>query len=291
MATYNEYFLFYIRKLVITINIFGKDAIIGDFQLSNYGLILASFEGTDSHAEELGMNHTTIEEYIGHNPVPVYLGSSYNSKLTPTATIIKDPSLNTNNDQYFSEHECREVLRQLTGFRGYKQMQIFSYEFDELLFFNIRVTNVRYQTIGGRIAGIILDMECDSQFAWSSDFNYMFNATQSSNIIFFNTSDNLYDYSYPKVTIKMINDIPELSIINLQDNNWTTIFKSLYANEIITMDSKNKALTSSNNSRIISNDFNMHFIRLVPGKNEFKVNGNVQMTFTYKVPRKVGFVL
>ena len=93
MATYNEYFLFYIRKLVITINIFGKDAIIGDFQLSNYGLILASFEGTDSHAEELGMNHTTIEEYIGHNPVPVYLGSSYNSKLTPLSLIhISEPT-------------------------------------------------------------------------------------------------------------------------------------------------------------------------------------------------------
>lgn len=277
---------------MITINIFGKDAIIGDFQLSNYGLILASFEGANSSDEEIGMKHDTIEEYIGHNPMPVYLGSSFSSKLNLTATIIKDPSINNNaNSNYFTEHECREILRQLTGFRGYKQMQIFSYEFDELLFFNIRVANVKYQKIGACVAGIILEMECDSQFAWSTDFNYTFNATPSSNIIFFNTSDNLYDYIFPQITIKAINDISELSIISIQDSNWTTTISSIAANEIITMDSKNKILTSSTPSRIISNDFNMHFIRLVPGKNEFKVNGAIQITFTYKVPRKVGFVL
>lgn len=277
---------------MITINIFGKDAIIGDFQLSNYGLILASFEGANSSDEEIGMKHDTIEEYIGHNPMPVYLGSSFSSKLNLTATIIKDPSINNNvNSNYFTEHECREVLRQLTGFRGYKQMQIFSYEFDELLFFNIRVANVKYQKIGACVAGIILEMECDSQFAWSTDFNYTFNVTQSSNIIFFNTSDNLYDYIFPKITIKAINDISELSIINIQDGNWTTTISSITANEIITMDSKNKILTSSLHQRIISNDFNMHFIRLVPGKNEFKVTGDIQITFTYKVPRKVGFVV
>ena len=168
---------------MITINIFGSDAIIGDFQLSNYGLILASFEDPNSNDEEIGMNHETIEEYIGHSPTPKFLGASFSSKLTPTAVIIKDPCLNINEqDKYFTEHECREVLRQLTGFRGYRQMQILPYEFDELLFFNIRVVNVRYQKVGGHVAGIILDMECDSQFAWSNEFNYTFNVSSSSSI-------------------------------------------------------------------------------------------------------------
>ena len=277
---------------MIIIDIFGQDAIIGDFQLSNYGLILASFENPSSKDEGLGMDHNTIEEYIGHTPTPVYLGSSYNSKLCPTATLVKDPRININeSDKYFSEHECREILRQLTGFCGYKQMQIFSYEFDELLYFNIRITDVKYQRIGARIAGIILEMECDSQFAWSSDFNYTFQASPSSNLIFFNTSDDLYDYALPKVTIKTKSNITELSIKNLEDNSWTSTLKTLSANEIITMDSKQCILSSSDPNRIISNDFNMHFIRLVPGKNEFEVNHDIEITFSYKVPRKVGFVL
>ncbi len=276
---------------MITINIFGSDAIIGDFQLSNYGLILASFEDPNSNDEEIGMNHETIEEYIGHSPTPKFLGASFSSKLTPTAVIIKDPCLNINEqDKYFTEHECREVLRQLTGFRGYRQMQILPYEFDELLFFNIRVVNVRYQKVGGHVAGIILDMECDSQFAWSNEFNYTFNVSSSSSIILFNNSDNLYDYLLPKVTIKSNSSISNLSIVNLFDNNWTSTLKSLSANEIVIMDSNNSTLMSSNPNRIISNDFNMHFIRLVPGKNEFRVSHDIQLTFTYKVPRKVGFI-
>lgn len=277
---------------MIKIDIFGLDAIIGDFQLSNYGLILASFEDSNSSDEEVGMNHNTIEEYIGYNPTPIYLGSSFDSKLKPTATFIKDPSITVNeSDKYFTEHEIREILRQLTGFRGYKRMQVFSYEIDEFLFFNIRVTNVRYQKIGGRVAGIILDMECDSQFAWSSDFNYTFNASPSSSLIFFNTSDNLYDYLLPKVTIKSTTAITNLTITNLMDNNWTSSFKSLSANETITMDSQNNILSSSKTGRLINNDFNMHFIRLVSGKNEFRVSHNVQITFSYKVPRKVGFII
>lgn len=272
-------------------NIFGLDAIIGDFQLSNYGLILSSFENTDSSDEELGMNHDTIEEYIGQKPVPVYLGSSFHSKLKPTATLIKDPNANINVNKYFTEHECREILRQLTGFWGYKRMQIFSYEFDELLFFNIRVTNVRYQKAAGGIVGIILDMECDSPFAWSNDFHYTFQASPSSNLIFFNTSDDLYSYLLPKVTIRSNTAISNLSITNITDNHWITSFKSLSAGEVITMDSQNNLLSSSHPSRMICNDFNMHFIRLVPGKNEFRVSHNIQITFTYKVPRKVGFVL
>lgn len=276
---------------MITMEVFGSDAIIGDFQLSNYGLILASFEDPNSNDEEIGMNHETIEEYIGHSPTPKFLGASFSSKLTPTAVIIKDPCLNINEqDKYFTEHECREVLRQLTGFRGYRQMQILPYEFDELLFFNIRVVNVRYQKVGGHVAGIILDMECDSQFAWSNEFNYTFNVSASSSIILFNNSDNLYDYLLPKVTIKSNSSISNLSIVNLFDNNWTSTLKSLSANEIVIMDSNNSTLISSNPNRIISNDFNMHFIRLVPGKNEFRVSHDIQLTFTYKVPRKVGFI-
>lgn len=254
-------------------------------------MILASFEATSSKEEELGMNHNSIEEYISNNPVPVFLGSSYNSKLCPIATLVKDPCINyTDDKKYFSEHECREVLRQLTGFRGYKQMQIFSNEFDELLFFNVRVSNVKYQKVGGNVAGIILEMECDSQFAWSNEFNYTFNALSTSNIILFNNSDNLYDYLLPKVTIKSNSDISNLSIINLLDNNWTSTLKSLSANEIVTMDSNNSTLISSNKDRIISNDFNMHFIRLIPGKNEFQVSHDINITFTYRVPRKVGFI-
>lgn len=202
--------------------LFGKDMYIGDFKLSDYGLILASFDSNVSNSEdELGMDHETIESYIGHNPVPVYLGSKYTNKLKPQATIVKDYCYNTN--PYFTEHECREILRQLTGFRGYKKMQLYSYEFDELIYFYVRVTNVSYRKIAGKVAGIILQMECDSQFAWSRDFSSVYNVKAGTPFIFYNSSDDLYNYLLPKITIVSRSSIPELKIKNL-----SALYTTLY---------------------------------------------------------------
>lgn len=270
--------------------LFAKDAVIGDFKLSNYGLMLASFDdGSKNTEEDLGMDSGTIEEFISDNPVPVYLGYKHNNKLKPTITIVKD--VNVDKRDYFTEHECREILRQLTGYHGYKTMQIQCYALDELLFFNIRITSVSYRKIKGKVCGIILKCECDSQFAWSKDYNYSFNTTPNKNLIFHNTSDDLFHYLLPIVTIKSESDISKLTIVNIADNNWTTIIEDIHAGEIITIDSKHEIITSSNKNRIISNDFNMHFIRLVSGKNEFEINEKLKITFNYKVPRKVGFIL
>lgn len=270
-------------------NLFGKDMIIGNFKLSDYGFMLASFDANSSDDEEdLGMDYETMEEYIGHNPVPVYLGSTYSNKLRPQVTIVKDHC--NNSSAYFSEHECREVLRQLTGFRGYKTMQIYYYEFDELLYFNVRTVNASYKKIGSKVVAIMLQMECDSQFAWSKDFVNVYNATPSNPIMFCNSSDDLNHYLFPKVTITSNASISSLEIKNISANHWTTKINHISANEIITMDSKNEILTSSIPGRNVLNDFNMHFIRMIAGQNNIEVNSDVTITFEFRVPRKVGFI-
>ena len=270
-------------------DLFGKDMIIGDFKLSDYGLILASFDSNSANdEEELGMDYETIEEYIGHNPIPVYLGSKYNNKLKPQATIIKDVCYDQ--PYYFTEHECREVLRQLTGFRGYKTMQIYSYEFDELLYFNVRIVNASYRKISDKVVAIILQMECDSQFAWSKEFITVYSASPERPIMFYNSSDDLNNYLLPKITITSNSPIASLKIKNIFDDNWVTEIKNISANEVITMDSKNEILTSSMANRNVLNDFNMHFIRMVAGQNNIEVNSDITITFEFKVPRKVGFV-
>lgn len=271
-------------------NLFGEDVIIGNFKLSDYGLMLASFDSESSNEEEeLGMDHETIEEYIGHNPVSIYLGAKYQNKLKPQITIIKD--VHTNYNLYFTEHECREVLRQLTGYSGYRNMQIRPYNFDELMYFNVRVTKVYYKKIAGKVVGIILQMECDSQFAWSREFNISYNLKSEDTIRIYNRSDDLYNYLYPKVTISPLSSsIQNLELINISDNNWSTTISNISNGEIITMDSKNEILQSSNKDRIIMNDFNMHFIRFVPGENQIRSNSDIQITFNFRIPRKVGFI-
>lgn len=268
-------------------NLFGDDMVIGDFRLSEYGLILASFEDMSDVEEELGMNYETTEEYISNNPIPVFIDAKYSDKLRPIATIIKNPC--SLQEKYFTEHDCRCILRELTGYYGYKTMQIYSNSMDEVLYFNVRINNVKYKKISGKIVGIILEMECDSHFAWSKEFNYTFNVTADTILSFYNISDDLNNYLKPTIKITTSSDISELKIINQNDNNWETIIKNLSNNEVITMDCKNEILESSTNRNVL-NDFNMHFIRFVAGVNNLQVNNDVTIDISFRYPRKVGFV-
>lgn len=277
------------RKLVMNMNLFGEDVVIGDFRLSDYGLMLASFDSESSNEEEeLGMDHETIEEYIGHNPVPIYLGAKYQNKLKPQITIIKDVEIHS--DMHFTEHECREVLRQLTGYKGYKSMQIRTFNFDELIYFNVRIIKVFYKKVASKVIGIIIQLECDSQFAWSKEFNISYNVKSGEIFRIYNRSDDLYNYLYPKVTISSLSSIQNLEIKNISDDNWISAILNISNGEIITMDSKNEILQSSNKDRVIMNDFNMHFIRLVSGENKMQANCDISITFNFRVPRKVGFI-
>ena len=269
-------------------NIFGSDMYYGDFKLSDLGLMLSTFSLEDE--EELGMDYEVIEEFVGHNPVPVYLGSQYTSKLELTTTIIKSKCNVRDYSPTFTEHECREVLRQLTGFRGYQRVQIIPDEPDELYYFYARTKSVSYLKYGGGIVGIILNLECDSQFAWSKEFEYKYDMTAGQVYTLVNMSDDLYNYLLPTVIISSPTAIDSLTFTNITDDNWETTIKNIKANEVITMDSKRSILTTSTADRYILNDFNLHFIRLVSGANQFKVDKACSLTFRYSVPRKVGVV-
>ena len=268
-------------------DLFGSDMIIGDYKLSDRGLALASFSSA-SEEEELGMDYEVVEEFIGYNPVPIYLGAKYSNKLTPQATIIKDPCLDDN--RFFTENECRDILRALTGFQGYRPMMIISDEVEDNYTFNVRVQKASYYKIQGRVVGIILYLECDSQFAWSKEIELNFDITAGQQFKIFNQSDDLYNYLLPQVTITAKEDMTDLQIINITDNNRVTKINEMKNQEIIVLDSKTKITTSTIKGKSVLNNFNLHFIRLVAGENVIETNKNIHISFKFKLPRKVGFV-
>lgn len=267
--------------------IFAKDVIIDDFKFSDYGLILASFSNNTEVTEDLGMNHETVEEYVGYAPKPVYLGSQYSSKLKPTLTLIKDPCIHKS--LYFTEHECRDMLRRLAGSHGYKKMQLLHESMDEELFYNVRTVSVNYQKVNGKIVGIILNMECDSQFAWTKEMDIAISAKQDKAFHLYISTDDLNNYIYPIMIVTAPVMLDHISIKNITDNQWETTIDRMFKGEIITIDSLHQTISSSQ-ERLIADDFNMHFPRFVPDKNTFVTNRDVAIRFKYVLPRKVGFV-
>lgn len=269
--------------------VFGNDWILGNFQASNFGLMLASFSYNGESEDELGFKLSTNEEFIGNKPVPVYLGDKYEDKLRPQITLCKNPDTYSQKDLYFSEKDCRWILRELTGIRGYQWMKIIDLEESEDIWFKAKANNVSYKRVGGNIVGFIIELECNSCYGYSTEFITKINAKTKTPFKLFNNSDDLTNYVLPTVTIKTTST-GTFSICNQSDNNWITEIKNMKVNESVVIDSEHEILSSSEVSHNhLLDDFNLHFIRLVSNENIFVTNVDAIITFKYRVPRKVGF--
>lgn len=249
-------------------------------------MIAISFSYNGESEDELGITPSTIEEYIGNNPVPLYLGQKYEKKLTPRLTFMKDPCFSE--DVIFSEKELRSIIRVITGNKGYQWLKVINTDIDEDLWYRVIVNNISYKRIGGHITGLIIDMECDSAFAWSKQNIVTINVKSGKKFYIYNNTDDLNSYVLPFIEI-ISNNPGIISITNISDNNWISQIKNVRANEKISIDSQREIITSSIEHNLLLNDFNLHWIRLVPDKNEYISDTDLTITFKYRVPRKVGF--
>lgn len=264
--------------------VFGKDLILGEFRLSDYGMMLASFDYNGESEDETGITISTIEEFIGDNPIPKYLGEKYSNKIKPKVTFVKDPCAFGNN-MYFSEKECRNILRTVTGIRGYQWMKIINDESEDDIWFRSKIINISSKRVGSNILGLILEMENDSPFGWSSETTIDLNFKADKSIRIFSNTDDLYNYIYPTVSIMCSSD-GDFTINNITDNLLSEI-KNVRNGEVITINSKTEVITSSMVHDLLLNDFNLNWIRLKPDANELVTNMDAKITFKYRVPRKV----
>ena len=271
-----------------TIELLYNDLILGNFRASDYGFIVGSFLYDGESEDDIGMSISTIEEFIGHTPVPVYLGQTYSDKLKPQITLVKNPCVFYDN-LYFDEKECRTVLRLLTGIKGYQWLKPVTQKPGEDLWYKARINSVSYKRADGHVAGIILNMECDSCFAWSGEYNITIHAKADQHFCIYNNTDDLNNYVYPMVSL-----IPSsaglLSITNLSDNKRISEINHIQANEKITIDSRRQILSSDLPHEALLDDFNLGWFRLLPGKNEYVSDSDVTVFMKYRVPRKAGFV-
>lgn len=266
----------------------SRDLIWGTFRPSDYGLIVGSFSYSGESEDDIGMNISTVEEFLGHNPVPVYLGQKYTDKLKMQITLIKNPCV-FHGDLYFSEKDCRALLRILTGANHYRWLKLITQEFDEDLWYKARISNVSYKRMNGHVAGIILCMECDSCFAWSKEYRITINAAANQPFYIFNSTDDLNSYVFPVVTISP-SSAGTVSITNLSDGNWATEIKNVKTNERITIDSQNQTISSDTPHDLLLDDFNLGWVRLVPDKNEYVSDKDVSISIKFRAPRKAGVI-
>lgn len=266
--------------------IFGDDWSFGNFRASDYGLILASFSYNGESKDDSGLSVKIIETFIGNNPVPIYLGDKYDEKIKFQITLCKNPDIWDIDKMYFSEKECREILRLLTGSKGYQWMKIDAYNQSDEIWFYSKITNVSYQRIKGNIVGFIFEITCNSCFGWSSETIITVNAKANTPFYIFNDTDDLNNYVFPLIQITPTTAC-DIELTNVTENYVSTI-KNVKKSEQITIDSKFQLISSNQTHSLLLNDFNLNWIRLIPNENQYILNVDAIIVFTFRTPRKVG---
>ena len=145
---------------------------------------------------------------------------------------------------------------------------------------------------GNQIYGFNAEVVCNSAFGWetpkTTTYTYSASVVDSS-VVFNNRSDDSGNYLYPNLVITMNNIAGGLSITNSSDSNRVFSFAGLSGNEVLTINCGLETLVSSTGLKRLSN-FNKNFLRLVPGINNLRIQGNVAsiaMTTQY-VAKKIG---
>ena len=274
--------------------VYGDDFLYGDlFRASDYGFVTGSLGQDAVSDDEIMIAPQTNDAFLGENLNSLYISQVYSDHIEMSVTLIKNPCVYVK-DPFFSEHDLRGLMRVTTGQRGWQWTRIVPEKdvMDTEIWYRARTTGVTYNRVRGRIVGVTLTLMTDGAAAYSEPKHLSLDADLLHEFNIYNDTDDINNYTYGVWQIKISDSLSgtgRLTILNKTDDNWQFNLSSVSANELITIDSKMCTIKSSLRSpEVLLNQSNLHFPRLLPGKNTFLIGLPVHVDLTYRAARKVG---
>ena len=265
------------------------DLIFEDFHMADHGLMC--WNGSDGEiddTESMNLTPVTTSVFNGEKPNSTFVSQKYENKSEFTVKLAK---VNCGRDEnpYFTENECRMLNRMLTGKSGYSWLKLVNNSVMETdFYYRAKVSDISYERLGFHVVGYDITFELDGGMAYSEEQTVTISARANTKFYLYCNSDDLYDYTLPKIKITA-SSAGTLTLTNNTDS-WSSVMKNMTAGESLTVDSKNELLSSSRTRTYILNDFNLHWPRIMSGKNEYVCSQNATITFTFRAARKVGYV-
>ena len=231
--------------------------------LSDKGFMLCSFDKSKIDTVENGVEINMETSPFYNGDVNYILTANYESTLTATFQICKNPC--TGEDLNITVDEVRDMASWLCR-KGFHKFKIF--DDDYLNVYYEATFNMSRIIRNGNVIGLELEMITNRPFGVMEDTvinikNEVENGVEN----FYSISDD-EGFIYPKVkiTIKQDGDLKISNIFVQRD----TIIKNCKAGEVIEMDYP--VIKSSLESHKIQNDFNWNFFRI---ENKFKDKRNL----------------
>ena len=248
---------------------------------SDYQLMVCSFNSSGLETVTSGSELSNEQIKIVGTDEFTIINNNYTAALSFTFQTCKI----TNN--YTAEEITPEEFSKINRWINRKESHKF--KIDKSGYENIYFIG-RFNIQAIKINDVIYGVE----FTFTSDYPYGFmdeivQTFTGKNFMVYNHSDETGDI-YPHTTITC-NESGNLTISNTMDNE---IFQldNCMAGEVITIDNKNRVITSSNPNHQLYNDFNFNYIKLCntydERRNVFTSSLNITMEIKYSPVRKVG---
>lgn len=256
----------------------GFNFIFNDVQSERYNLKIGYFDGGGKTDSSFGSNVEIIEEKIRRVSVPFFYGTEITPPLTFDMVVFSEQELDA--------YDRQAIGQWLFGKQEYKYLQIEQKDL-EGVYFRCILMNPETIYIGNGAYGKKFTVRCDAPWGWSDEKVDSYTITTPNQVINYTNLSDADEYLYPLVTYTLGISTTTCSVINLSDSSREFKFTSVSGNEVLTVDNQRQIITSSLGSNRLSN-FNLKWLRLVPGLNQLRVTGNGTFTIRTRFPKKVG---
>lgn len=247
---------------------FGRSFIYDNIPSETYGLYIMDIDSNEINKSMGSSSMEILEQKIYRKATPYFYGSYPSPKLSFNFSAYSEQEMD-------AEHFAL-VQKLLFSSRSYRKFAI-DQEDMQNIYFNCILNSPQINRVGNLIRGFSCEVICDSPFAWlypkTTTYTYTSSIVNSTET-YYNGSDDTGNYLYPDLVITQNNIAGDISITNLDDSNRIFLFEDLQADEVLIISNNNQTISSSTGLKRLSL-FNKHFLRLVPGVNRLKVEGNV----------------
>jgi len=261
----------------------AKNFIFDEKPSEFYNIYLGEFNNDSSDiATPSSGDVSLLTQKLFRRPTPLFWGSEQLPVLSfPLALYSPDE---------ISAPAFSEIGTWLFGQMEYKTLRICQNDLFDV-FFNCFFAAPQSIRTGNIIRGLSCTVICDSPFGWKTPKYYDYTFTNqyliTDYVTFFNESADSA-YTYPTELIITANIFGgSVTITNITDNSRQFIL-TLLPNEVVTLDCNHQFISSSLVTYPLYN-FNLSWLRFLPGTNTLKIEGNVsEVEITSPVAVKIG---
>ena len=265
---------------------FGTDFEYDGKRLSDFGLIILSFNGINDDTSSSGTDITYGQVRTAGGDTFNLYSSTYESAYSLTFQIGKNPcKLSNQEDMYFSPIEISAIQSWLCQ-NDYCKFRIVQDGYEKI-YWNATFSSKQI-LINGRIVGLELTLFTDAPYAYMDEIVIKKELGKYDVFSFYNLSDDMRNIK-PFIEIKF-KESGDFVLVNSMDNTDTEI-SNITEGEVVTFYGKNQNISSTFDEHI-ADDFNYHFPIIGKTKNsnenQYILNLDCEITIKYSPIIKVG---